>query len=291
MNSHRINRVFRLVTGGLLIVTLMIAVPSYFSYIYKVDSEYPCKLNLSIPLLNPQTLPNGTVIDNEVLYHPGQYFTASLNDNNVTIRGCICELKPCIRKCCDEGEIYVTGKEKKATCQQPDLPYHLFHNFNIPIYDSFWQKTNASEDHFWLLYGDPCPIGKYLVYPDERNLLMIDGRISIEGMVGPEFRDASQYCLEGMNGRDIKTLVCFDEMESAEDRVTFILYSTFMIVSIPFMLATVMVYGVISELRNLHGKCLMSHSVILCVTYVCLVIIQLGRDEVSNFWCVFLGKS
>jgi G protein-coupled receptor Mth (Methuselah protein) len=45
-------------------------------------------------------------------------------------------------------------------------------------------------------------------------------------------------------------------------------------ISIPFLLATLFIYGFIPELRNLHGKCLMCYIVSLLLFYLGLIIVN-----------------
>lgn len=55
-----------------------------------------------------------------------------------------------------------------------------------------------------------------------------------------------------------------------------------MIISIPFLLATLFVYAVLPEKRNLHGKCLMSYVSSLMLAYCFLVFIQLNTDIINE---------
>lgn len=63
-----------------------------------------------------------------------------------------------------------------------------------------------------------------------------------------------------------------------------------MLISIPFLVVTFLVYGLISELRNLHGKSLMCYVANLIVLYVSLSIIQLnGEEKIPEGYCELVG--
>lgn len=64
-----------------------------------------------------------------------------------------------------------------------------------------------------------------------------------------------------------------------------------MIISLPFLLITFIVYACLPKLRNLHGKCLMSYTFALMVLYVGLVWINSQNDSIesNSFECVFFG--
>lgn len=60
-----------------------------------------------------------------------------------------------------------------------------------------------------------------------------------------------------------------------------------MLISVPFLLVTLLVYSLIPELRNLHGKCLMCYVFGLTVLYIWLSLIQL--EKIHHQICTFAG--
>lgn len=65
-----------------------------------------------------------------------------------------------------------------------------------------------------------------------------------------------------------------------------------MIVSIPFLVVTYVVYAYFKELRNLHGKCLMSYTLSLLIFYLSFAILRiLHEDVVTSYkgFCISLG--
>lgn len=61
-----------------------------------------------------------------------------------------------------------------------------------------------------------------------------------------------------------------------------------MLISIPFLVITFVVYASVKELKNLHGKCLMFYVASLIVLYADLSMIQLDLFELG-FACIVAG--
>jgi hypothetical protein len=64
-----------------------------------------------------------------------------------------------------------------------------------------------------------------------------------------------------------------------------------MLISIPFLIITFLVYALIPELRNLHGKCLMCYTVSLTILYAVLSLIQMDKEHLilQTFPCIASG--
>lgn len=64
-----------------------------------------------------------------------------------------------------------------------------------------------------------------------------------------------------------------------------------MLISIPFLIITFLVYAFIPELRNLHGKCLMCYTFAMTLLYTSLSMIQtqVFGMEPSQLECIALG--
>lgn len=64
-----------------------------------------------------------------------------------------------------------------------------------------------------------------------------------------------------------------------------------MLISVPFLVITFLVYACISELRNLHGKALMCYLVGLIFLYLSFSLIQLNHEKIREIsWlCTSVG--
>lgn len=63
-----------------------------------------------------------------------------------------------------------------------------------------------------------------------------------------------------------------------------------MLLSIPFIIATILVYFVVPELYHLHGKCLLCYLLALAIAYSVNAYLKLnGSDFISPLPCQLLG--
>jgi hypothetical protein len=260
-------------------------------YITNMSSKRACNILFSVIITDWKMFPNGSLLslaDTRVLYPP-EFFWKELNDDNETeVRGCLCLLRNCIRKCCPEGHTITSEQEcvpSTLTLLHPFAPQFIDEDTNRPV-------TNVDVHR---IYGNPCLNNSYLLDPqadvEDQFLLLLSGILSAPG-VG-KFTVA-EYCIEAFEVQGaILPLLCFrEEPYGPAPRGTEIhlLYPIGLIISVPFLFATFFVYAVISELRNLHGKCLMCHVSSLLTAYVFLAVIQLGEDRLSHEFCVSCGK-
>lgn len=103
-----------------------------------------------------------------------------------------------------------------------------------------------------------------------------------------------QFCLEQFNEFKYQTIpiVCaplYDEPNM--DAGTNIMHIIGMLLSLPFLFLTFLVYALIKDLQNLHGKSLMCHVATLLMAYTSLIAIQFVTDKFDNDFCIILGKS
>ena len=89
-------------------------------------------------------------------------------------------------------------------------------------------------------------------------------------------------------------IVCFGESDGAGlvrvSAATHV-YRALLLVSALFLLATLVVYCAVPELRNLHGRCLLSHVAALLVAYCCNLAGQLATVYSSMAACQATGQS
>jgi len=103
-----------------------------------------------------------------------------------------------------------------------------------------------------------------------------------------------QFCLEKFSeyNYQILPIVCSEDIfiEPKNISIKNVVHIIGMGLSLPFLLTTFLVYALIKELRNLHGKSLMCHIASLMMAYISLIIIKFASDEMSKGSCVILGK-
>jgi hypothetical protein len=63
-----------------------------------------------------------------------------------------------------------------------------------------------------------------------------------------------------------------------------------LLISVPFLIVTMLVYLLVPELRDLHGKSLACHVLCLSVAYIFLAAVQLGGETFDQKLCVTVGE-
>ncbi|XP_020707831.2 G-protein coupled receptor Mth2-like [Athalia rosae] len=123
-----------------------------------------------------------------------------------------------------------------------------------------------------------CPNGIFILDPHENpvgdNFTIIDGELAIAEDLGRITED--RFCLtRGHSKGSTIAFVCF---ENAPSEWRQILFGTLCTCSALFLLATLTVYIILPELRDLQGKILMSAMTSLLFAYILLAIVQLDPE-------------
>lgn len=112
-------------------------------------------------------------------------------------------------------------------------------------------------------------------------LLFQNGSIFIKSY--DEVPAEDEYCLgiaqsEENNKPEVVVLRC---LQQSEPEVRFSILPIGMLISVPFLVATFIVYALIPELRNVHGKSLMCYVFGLTLAYALLAFVQLYTNNDS----------
>ncbi|KAL2744121.1 G-protein coupled receptor Mth2-like isoform X2 [Vespula maculifrons] len=230
------------------------------------QEDLPCPLSLTVPLEGKvRRYENGSLFHKDTLYPTNLYWT-----ENDSIRGCICELRPCLRKCCQDGEVLSDGEAPNCTKLQnynvlPDLRLK-----NDQLTSEIQNISNIA-NHFAILRNRICPNKSYILEPEkyeedkftiEANGILRDGK-----SIYPQWK----YCIDWHQSlKKIIVLICFQSEEELPLLTTQI-YPIMTIVSIPFLIITFVVYAIIPELRNIYGKTLMCYVACLTISYCFLI--------------------
>lgn len=161
-------------------------------------------------------------------------------------------------------------------------------------------NVTTNDENFRFLYWNPCigaaksPLDP-AAYPEEKFYLLQNGSFYLPFSVkGKQILNPRQYCLAAMKfivPQEYLVIHCEKKKLNGDSVNSGLLISLGMIVSIPFLLATWLVYTLIKELRNLHGFVLRAYIVSLTVSYTILSTVQIVPQEwISNECCIFLGK-
>nr|CAD7193828.1 unnamed protein product [Timema douglasi] len=130
---------------------------------------------------------------------------------------------------------------------------------------------------------------------DEFHVLR-NGSLSVPYLYPDYYLTPHNYCLETfyvteLEGEIVLPLVCFEESSTMEEpfSLPLILYPIGLLISVPFLVTTMLVYCLIPQLRDLHGKTLSCHVLCLAAAYVLLAIVQLGGRDINDHLCTVIA--
>ncbi|XP_060803116.1 probable G-protein coupled receptor Mth-like 3 isoform X2 [Amyelois transitella] len=251
----------------------------------------PCKDSLTVDISNGTFFRDGSVFDNGVSYPRSLVFEKEL-DGEKRALGCVCELKPCLRKCCPLGSVVY----QKKCLEDPDFDIILNSGLNVSFMNNYEKTIDVSSGVFGFLRTQQNGTPFYCqVYKERRPwYVQKDGRLYIDlpnknppwELHGPDKYCVDTFILEqnGVRTSKLDALVCFGENQGEHH---FALNITCMLTSCVFILATCAVYAWLPELRNLHGRVLMAYLLSLFVAFLFMATMQIliSLDKTNRSLC------
>ncbi|CAK9829486.1 G-protein coupled receptor Mth2 [Anthophora retusa] len=168
--------------------------------------------------------------------------------------------------------------------------------FNFPpLYDSNLLtliKETPNERHDFDLYvRDPCEgRQRYQLSPDKYSddeFMLLDNGSIYKQNEKLMFQE-TEYCLGIVDTDAYNVILCFDldDDEADTEKIT-IVFPVGLIVSVPFLFTTFLVYTLLPQLRNMHGCTLRGYIGSLLVAYVILAVVQISpQEQISDPLCV-----
>ncbi|XP_011863792.1 PREDICTED: G-protein coupled receptor Mth2-like isoform X2 [Vollenhovia emeryi] len=187
--------------------------------------------------------------------------------------------KPRVSLCCSVGT-FLSGDD----CVEATMSGTV----RLPaIYDVDLAPANvtASDEYFNFTIWNPCVGARRYslnprMYEDDHWYLLSNGSVLLPLLEEPEERvlNYDQYCLARVISYEYPEYQMFfcDEVPPDENNVV---YSFGMLASVPFLVATYVVYWLLPDLRNLHGRTLRGYVGCLAVAYSMLGVLQLTPQE------------
>uniref|UniRef100_A0A2S2QEW5 G-protein coupled receptor n=1 Tax=Sipha flava TaxID=143950 RepID=A0A2S2QEW5_9HEMI len=245
-----------------------------------------CPMNLSQPA------PEGARVEDGLLhagqpertYEPFQYRATTDGDG---YRLCTCELKQCLVKCCEPGEAFIENK-----CTPFD---ELRGDIRVPKGIIGNKTAEASEAHdinqFHMLYQMPQCDQMYSLFPYHENDDSFE--ISLNGQLLQEANidTYDHFCFELMqfdSGFQYVAIVCSPNNNNSSNGLKPIINGA-LIISIPFLFMTLLVYAFTKKLRDLHGKCIIGHVLSLLIAYISIIIGKLKTIGIDDKVCVIIA--
>lgn len=271
----------------LIIIIFIFNTIFYQKKLLAIHTKRLCPLSMSVPLSHGNLqYKNNYIIDNQELLIPYEY---QWHDGNFTY-GCICNISttPCIRKCCKKNELLTNSLRPKCIESNETLPDILPNKDNL---DDELKNIIGISNHFQIIYNKICPIGQYRLEPEnfeeDNYILYSNGSLFATG----ELLSQWHYCMDWQDNfnNTIVVLICHTSDLNSETIIQTTIYPIGIIISIPFLIATLIVYAIIPELQNLYGKTLMCYVGCLIAAYIFLASERFVYN--GHYLCEFIGKN
>ena len=225
-------------------------------------------------------------VNNFTLHEFHGNFSKDGNESNISTYE-VCNNNTCIQLCCPLGDRLIN---EKCVSEKG--------NYSFPVYtsDSSQNKERKLDEVFQLIINDPCEYGRYVLnpddYPEDEYTVLANG--SLYQPRYDEFIELTSYCLAVVNGNQYEVVICFsNETKNATlpDQHSDIPVAG-LIISLPFLLATFVVYSILPELRNMHGYTLRGYVGSLFVAYTVLAVVQLINQAIlPESLCIAMGTA
>ncbi|XP_055309688.1 G-protein coupled receptor Mth2-like [Sitodiplosis mosellana] len=227
-----------------------------------INRELRCDFVDSVNITGGIEHQNGKIIFDGIEYSEDQYaaidYISEDGFNRISVRGCTCNIRPCVRLCCPHGS-FVESMEfgQEVECREDETAKNLL----TEVLDENGRTNITNLDQHFGYVNRICDFHYYA----KNFVITHTGHVLVDN----ELFNHREYCIRVTPGRtkavNIQVMLC---MKGGPDvpstRHSILPYA--LLTSIPFLIATFLIYIFIPELRNLHGKCFLSY--LLCLIMV-----------------------
>ncbi|XP_073843040.1 G-protein coupled receptor Mth2-like isoform X2 [Musca autumnalis] len=278
---------------------LLVILACSFCTLCVVCADIPnCPFEDTVDLTNSQRLSNGSYLYENILIPPDKI---GIYDYEVIFegirlpmdphpRGCLCQGRNCVRFCCHPSRELIANFSRKCSSDQLEKELEYDPYVNVTLSNGSTVLRHVTKE-FTVVQGVPC-VGAYSLVPqdDEEDSweLFEDGTLlrhydmahlsKRDYCLMPMELDSGEWVLNPMNCPILKAASLSLQINNIA-----------MAVSVPFIILTILVYSFIPELRNLHGKCLISYLCPLAIGYSILSTISLSEVVFQNVVCSCMG--
>jgi len=199
----------------------------------------------------------------------------------------MCENSTCIPLCCSPDSRLI-----REECIPGNADYPFPDVYGYATNDSFERIGKKLNQIFQLTVHDPCPGDHFLLEPDinlnDEYMFIING-----SLYQPRIHQfIESYCLAVFQKDKYEIAVCFGDDGEIVLPEEGQLFPVGMIISIPFLLATFVVYSILPELQNMHGYTLRGYIGSLFVAYLFLATVQLSdQNLIPEGFCITFGTA
>lgn len=209
---------------------------------------------------------------NSISYEYKNFNTDDYNSTITIISYEACDNETCIQLCCPFGDRLTS--EKKCVAGQ--------NNYSFPdVYQNDSENRKLNE-LFQLTVHDPCVVqgSAHRVLNSNEYLFLVNGSLYLDP---DEFISSTSYCLGVLDRDTYDTIVCMHQ-------IGFPTYmSICLLVSLPFLLLTFVVYSILPEVQNIHSYTLRVHVASLFITNLIIFCVVKIRELSEWKYCIPLG--
>ncbi|XP_065361352.1 probable G-protein coupled receptor Mth-like 2 [Calliphora vicina] len=271
----------------------------YFFSSHDVMGIFNCSYENTINITNNTLLANGSYIyDNQTLVPPqlvGSYdyeilYNGSRRKVPLHKRACICHLKPCISLCSNDISETYQYVINNAMYDALDI-----FSINVNLNNGLVATKNIVKDFAPIEWQEFCAV-LYMLTP-EINVgsdwtLFENGSLLLES--DGTLKKRNEYCfdlqritIEGNSYDLINPKIC------AKTKIGLTYLELFnywiQVLSIIFLLFTMIVYCCLPELLNVHGKCLMSYVASLALSFAIFSFLYLSQSSFDLLPCLIMA--
>lgn len=250
-----------------------------------------CPEEASVDLTNAKLNATGFLTES------GHFFpTEIVRNEKGALRGCMCDVKPCVPIC-------FPPRKKNST---EIWEHEYFRNISEEIPQVYTTSSDAEdlpfepEERFHFFVWDPCPNKIFNISTlkpnddEEKYYILKNGSFFLPFRKGDEvLSDWKKYCLlQPFSKSTYHLAVCSNYTYTLKYSFHYINYGG--IASIPFHIATIIIYSILPELRrNIHGKAFRYHLCCVALGYTIFTIIWKSQENenVPSSICYILGKT
>ncbi|XP_064538273.1 probable G-protein coupled receptor Mth-like 11 isoform X2 [Drosophila montana] len=249
----------------------------------------------TVDLTNSHKFENGTYLYEDILipkekvdlYDYQILFNGEREKVLEHTRGCACEIKSCVRFCCDPQKLLVKGEGK---CEgNINLNYSSF--LNITMHDGTEVEKDVME--FIVQKHLPVPCKDHLLVNaagnEKHGWTLFENGTLVRHFDGGQL-SKRDYCLQPIHRPDSQLLYklephhCLPPIDKTSDYIQ--------TVSIFFMAIIIVVYLFLPNFKSIHGKCCTCYFTCLTLSFLLHVIVTFGWvDTVHSHICYLIGYS
>ncbi|XP_055537391.1 G-protein coupled receptor Mth2-like isoform X3 [Wyeomyia smithii] len=240
-------------------------------FFVKTESELPCDFSDSVNITDGTKTSDGKIEHEGIVYEPQSYgmfnYGYDTTGQKVVsnhIRGCVCRVKSCFYMCCSRKNIFYNSSY--PSCRNEPL------EVRVNVSDDLVDLAND------LRFFKALRVPNCVATRAESNEWKMDRTGFVHSYGAVEIKQ-KKYCLYVDENEEIELYFCSEETSE-------ITKISGIVLSIPFLVATLLIYVCIPELRNIHGKSLICYTLALTVTYIVLLFINFHSTVIP---CSVLG--